>query len=77
MKNQLEAQFVFSLEQIQDRATAVGNAALLERDPASAARRIERLRAVDAEAIRRVAAKYLTRQNRTVVWVIPAPRSAS
>ena len=56
---------------------AAAFAALLEGDPAAAARRIERLRAVDAEAIRRVAAKYLTKQNRTVVWVIPAPRSAS
>ncbi|MEO6463649.1 MAG: insulinase family protein, partial [Candidatus Eisenbacteria bacterium] len=78
VKNQLEAQFVFSLEQVQDRATAVGNAALLGGDPAGAARRIDRLRAVNGEDIRRVAAKYLTRRNRTVVWVIPAPpRSAS
>jgi zinc protease len=77
VKNQLEAQFVFSLEQVQDRATAVGNATLLDGDPTAAARRIERLRAVDAEAIRRVAAKYLTRENRTVVWVVPATRSAS
>ncbi len=78
VKNQLEAQFVFSLEQVQDRATAVGNATLLGGDPAGAARRIDRLRAVSGEDIQRVAAKYLTRQNRTVVWVIPAPpRSAS
>jgi zinc protease len=78
VKNQLEAQFVFSLEQVQDRATAVGNAALLGGDPAGAARRIDRLRAVSADDIRRVAAKYLVPQNRTVVWVLPAPpRSAS
>ena len=78
VKNQLEAQFVFSLEQVQDRATAVGNAALLGGDPKAAARRLERLRAVSAEDVRRVAAKYLTKNNRTVVWVVPAaPRSAS
>jgi zinc protease len=77
VKNQLEAQFVFSLEQVQDRATAVGNAAFVAGDPAAAARRIERLRAVSAGDIRRVAARYLTAANRTVVWVIPAPRSAS
>jgi zinc protease len=77
VKNQLEAQFVFSLEQVQDRATAVGNAAFLGGDPKAAARRIERLRAVTAEDIRRVAARYLTKSNRTVVWVLPAARSAS
>jgi zinc protease len=77
VKNQLEAQFVFSLEQVQDRATAVGNATLVAGDPGAAARRIDRLRAVSAKDIRRVAARYLTKQNRTVVWVLPAPRSAS
>ena len=71
VKNQLEAQFVFGLEQIQDRATAVGNAALVTGDPAAAAGRTTRLRAVTREDIRRVAAKYLTKQNRTVVWVLP------
>ncbi len=75
VKNQLEAQFVFGLEQIQDRATAVGNAALVNRDPAAAARRIERLRAVSKEDIRRVAAKYMTKENRTVVWILPQAQS--
>jgi zinc protease len=77
VKTQLEAQFVFSLEAVQDRARAVGNAALLTGDPAAAARRIDRLRAVSAEDIRRVAAKYLVGSNRTVVWVVPTARSAS
>ncbi len=71
VKNQLEAQFVFGLEQIQDRAIAVGNAALITGDPAAAARRTTRLRAVTKEDIRRVAAKYLMKENRTVVWVVP------
>ncbi len=75
VKNQLEAQFVFGLEQIQDRATAVGNAALVTGDPAAAARRTTRLRAVTREDIRRVAAKYLTKENRTVVWVVPTPQT--
>ena len=35
------------------------------------AARIERLRAVSKEDIRRVAAKYMTKENRTVVWVLP------
>jgi len=74
VKNQIEAQFVFGLEQIQDRATAVGNAALVGGDPAAAARRIERLRMVSKEDIRRVAAAYLTKENRTVVWVLPQPQ---
>jgi zinc protease len=77
VKKQLEAQFVFGLEQVQDRATAVGNAALVFGDPAAAGRRLERLRAVSKDDIRRVAARYLTKENRTVVWVLPAQRSAS
>ncbi len=78
VKNQIEAQFVFGLEQVQDRATAVGNAALVTGDPAAAAHRVDRLRAVTKEDIRRVAAKYLTKENRTVVWVLPqsSPGSA-
>ncbi len=77
VKNQIEAQFVFGLEQIQDRASAVGNAALVTGDPAAAARRTARLHAVSREDIRRVAAKYLTKENRTVVWVIPQAPSQS
>ena len=77
VKTQLEAQFVFGLEQVQDRATAVGNAALVTGDPAAAGRRLERLRAVGKDDIRRVAARYLVKNNRTVVWLLPAPRSAS
>jgi zinc protease len=77
VKNQIEAQFVFGLGPIEDRATAVGNAALVSGDPAAVAQRIERLRAVSKEDILRVAARYLIQDNRTVVWVLPVSRSAS
>ncbi|MEP7027450.1 MAG: pitrilysin family protein [Candidatus Eisenbacteria bacterium] len=77
VQNQLEAQFVFGLEQVQDRATNVGIAALIGGDPKRASDRVARWRAVTTSDIRRVAATYLVPANRTRVWVMPAPRRAS
>ena len=77
VQSQLEAQFVFGLEQVQDRATAVANAALVDGNPRAAAQRLERWRAVTAEDVQRVAATYLVPQNRCRVWLVPAPRRAS
>jgi zinc protease len=77
VQNQLEAQFVFGLEEVQDRATNVGIATLIGGDPQRAARRVARWRAVTKQDIRRVAATYLVPANRTRVWVLPAPRRAS
>jgi len=77
VQNQLEAQFVFGLEQVQDRATSVGIETLIGGDPQRAARRVARWRAVTKQDIRRVAATWLVPANRTRVWVVPAPRRAS
>jgi zinc protease len=76
-QNQLEAQFVFGLEQVQDRAASIGMATLIEGDPQRAAQRVARWRAVTQQDIRRVAATYLVPANRTRVWVVPAPRRSS
>ena len=77
VQNQLEAQFVFGLEQVQDRAVSVGNATIIDGDPKAAARRLDRWRAVTASDIQRVARAYLVPENRCRVWVVPAPRRAS
>jgi zinc protease len=77
VQNQLEAQFVFNLEQVQNRATGVGNATLITGDPNGAARRLARWRAVTAEDVRRVAATYLVPANRSRVWVVQTPRKSS
>jgi zinc protease len=77
VQNQLEAQYVFGLEQVQDRAVSIGNATLIDGDPKMAAHRLDRWRAVTAADIQRVARTYLVRENRTRVWVIPTPRRAS
>jgi zinc protease len=77
VQSQLEAQFVFGLEQVQDRATNVGIATLVGGDPQRAAQRVARWRAVTAEDVQRVAATYLVPQNRCRVWLVPAPRKAS
>jgi zinc protease len=77
VKNQLEAQFVFGLQEIQDRAETVGSAALIAGDPADAARSLDRLRAVTAADIQRVAREWLRKDNRSLVWVLPTERSGS
>jgi len=77
VQNQLEAGFVFNLEQLQDRAVAVGNAALVTGNARACADRVAHWRAVTKEDVQRVAKTYLTADNRTRVWVIPAPRRAS
>jgi zinc protease len=76
-KRQLEAQFVNGLELVQDRATVVGNAALVTGDPRAAATRLERLQAVTAEDVQRVAQTRLAPANRSLVWVLPRSGSES
>jgi zinc protease len=76
-KNQAEADLVFGLEGVEDRAQAVGQAALITGDAKAAARRLDALRAVTAEDIRRVVTTLLIADHRTVVWVIPGERSGS
>jgi zinc protease len=76
-KNQAESDFVFGLETPQNRADALGNAALIGGDARRAGRKLEDIRAVTAEDVKRVVTAYLVRDRRTVVWVVPAERSGS
>jgi len=73
-KNQSEAELVFGLENVQDRAQAVGQAALIGGDPALAAKRLDEVRKVSIEDVRRVVTSYLDAQHRTVVWLVPQGR---
>jgi zinc protease len=76
-KNQAEAGLLFSLETVQSRAEAVGDAALLDGDPLRASRQLDAIRAVTADDVKRVVTTYLVPDHRTVVWVVPQERSGS
>jgi zinc protease len=76
-RNQMESEFVFGLEEVQGRAETLGAAALVTGDPAAAIKRLEQMRAVRAEDVRRVVSTYLIPQRRTVVWLLPQERSGS
>ena len=75
VQSQLEAQFVFGLEQVQDRASSVANATLIDGDPKAAAHRLDRWRAVTIADVQRVAREYLVPANRCKVWVVPPARA--
>ena len=73
-KNQSEAELIFGLESMQDRAQAVGQAALISGDPTLAAKRLVEVRKVSIDDVRRVVASYLDVLHRTVVWLVPQGR---
>jgi zinc protease len=70
-KNQAEAELVFGLASAEDRATAVGTAALITGDFHAASRQLDEVRKVTADDVRRVVAQYLQPNGRTVVWLVP------
>lgn len=74
---QLETQYWFGLDQVQDRASAVAAATLVDGDPQALARRIERWRAVKKDDVARVARAWLNASNRVSVWVVAPTRSGS
>jgi len=76
-QNQLETQFWFGLDTMQDRASAIAGATLIDGDPAALARRIGRWRAVTSADVLRVARAYFRPQHRTLVWVQQPSRSGS
>ncbi len=78
-KATLELAFATRLESTSARAMAIGQAHVTSAEGwRSLTRRIERLRAVTAEDVRRVAATYLRKERRTVVHLLPpAPAPAA
>ena len=70
-KNQAESELVFGLESVEDRASAVGQAALITGNADAASHRIDEVRKVTADDVRRVVAEYLQPKGRTVVWLVP------
>jgi zinc protease len=71
-RRQVEATTYFALQTTRQRGQALGEAELLAGDGAVAQRRLEALRRVTPEDLRRVAARVMTRAGQATVWMIPA-----
>ncbi len=71
-KNQLEADFIYGLQTVNGKASAIGESVILyDGDYNAFLQKPEKYRAVTLEDIQRVAKKYFTDRNRTVVEIIP------
>ena len=70
---QLENGMLFSWQSARGRGQALGTAAMLAGDPQDATRLLERVHAVTAADVKRVAAKHLTEARRNIVWLMKRP----
>jgi zinc protease len=73
---QSEAQFAYGRDGVTSQAFALGYFEHLG-DWQGLAQHVERLRAVTAEEVQRVAATYLTADNRVVGWFVPTESASS
>jgi len=69
-KKRMEAALTFAMQSPRGRAEQIGAAQMLVGDYHLASQRIDKLRAVSAEDLRRTAQKYLTADHRNVVWLM-------
>jgi len=75
-KNQAESELLFGLEGVEDRSSAVGQAALITGDVKAASRQLDEVRKVTVDDVRRVVATYLQPTQRTLVWLVPKEGAA-
>ncbi len=75
-KNQVEASFLFGQQKAEQVANILGEAATLK-DYRLANQVVDHVRAVSAEDVMRVAKTYFTKENRSVVTLIPASAPGS
>jgi zinc protease len=73
-KNQVQSGFVFSLEQAQGLATAMGRSWVLTGDPASFVRDVDEIEKVSAADVKRVVTKYFAADKATIVVIPPKGR---
>ena len=77
-KNQLIAGLVFGRQTVQDKADAIGEAAVIMGDVSLVNRQLAEYQKVTAADVQRVARTYFKPENRTVVYMLPeAMRSAA
>jgi predicted Zn-dependent peptidase len=77
VKKQLEASYYLRLQSVNARGVELGLLQVRTGDWKRINTRVASWRAVTNDDVKRVAAKYLTEDNRTVVTVIPTPSEAS
>ncbi|HYL05496.1 MAG TPA: pitrilysin family protein [Thermoanaerobaculia bacterium] len=72
-KNQIVARLVFGREKVEEKANAIGHAAVIMRDLSLVNHELDQYQKITAADIQRVARKFLAAQNRTTVFMLPAP----
>jgi zinc protease len=70
-RNQFIADLVFGRQTVMSKATAIGYAAVIQGDITLLNRELAEFQKVTAADIQRVAKKYLSPENRTVVYMLP------
>ncbi len=70
-RNQMRSSYIMGRQSVQDKAGALGHAAVIHQDTASANDELELFLNVSAEDIMRVTRQYLNPENRTVLTVVP------
>jgi zinc protease len=70
-KNQIVSSLVFGRQRVQDKGEALGYSSLILGDPAQANQQLARFQKVTAADVQRVAKKYFSAENRTVVQMLP------
>ncbi len=70
-KNQVQSGFVFSLEEANGLAEAVGRSWIHTGDPTSFMRDVDEIERVTAADVKRVVAKYFTQTAATIVVIPP------
>ncbi len=73
-KNQVQSGFVFSLEEVQGLATAIGRSWILTGDPSSFIRDVDEIEKVTAADVKRVTKQYLANDKSTIVVIPPKGR---
>jgi zinc protease len=70
-KNQLISELVFGRQTVQDKADAIGDAAVIMGDVSLVNRQLAEYQKVSAADVQRVARTYFKPENRTVVYMLP------
>ena len=70
-RNQMRASYIMGRQSVEDKAGALGHAAVIHQNTASANDELELFLDVTAEDIMRVSRRYLNPENRTVLTVVP------
>jgi len=70
-KNQFVSELVFGRESVQEKADAIGYAAVILGDATLVNKQLAKYQKVTAADVQRVAQKYFTDNNRTVVYMLP------